>query len=201
MISHHESAIESDSKRHRLSSPDGPFTHMVRPGPDLRTSLVCRCWEGRQVTRRLGLLTPGGAPAHPVEMEYWTIEVLDGELSALRWRDAYGDALVEAAHTNLVLDWRWSEQPWGVALELGFADESAWLRFRSLAVVRAALDAVPDRLSGVLIYPGRGGSQGSMVPRRPRPAPASGVAEVPAPLPHLELDIAARMEPAPFAPA
>ena len=72
-------------------------------------------------------------------MEYWTVEVLDGELSALRWRDAYGDALVEAAHTNLVIDWRWTLQPWGVALELGFANESHWLRFRDLPVVRAAL--------------------------------------------------------------
>ncbi len=134
-------------------------------------------------------------------MEYWTVEVLDGELSALRWRNAYGDALVEAAHTNLVSDWRWTLQPWGVALELGFGDESHWLRFRDLPVVRAALDAVPDRVSGLLIYPGRGGSQGSMVPRRPRPAPASSAASIPAPVPRFELDVATRMEPAPFATA
>lgn len=134
-------------------------------------------------------------------MEYWTIEVLDGELSALRWRDAYGDALVEAAHTNLVADWQWSEHAWGVALELGFADESHWLRFRALPVVRAALDAVPDRVSGVLIYPGRGGSHGSMVPHHPRPAPASSGAEAPTPVARVDLDVAARMEPAPFPPA
>jgi hypothetical protein len=140
-------------------------------------------------------------PAHAVEVEYWTIEVLDGELSALRWRDAYGDALVEAAHTNLVMDWRWSLQPWGVALELGFADESDWLRFRDLPVVRAALDAVPDRISGVLIYPGRGGSQGSMVPRSPRPAPISSAASVPEPQQEARLHVAAHLQPVPFLPA
>jgi len=134
-------------------------------------------------------------------VEYRTIEVSDGELSALRWRDAYGDALVEAAHTNLVVDWQWTLYPWGVALELGFAEEHHWSRFRALPVVRAALDAVPDRVSGLLIYTGRGGSHGSLVPRRPRPAPVSSAAEAPVPVPRVELDVAARLEPAPFAPA
>ncbi len=137
-------------------------------------------------------------PAHPVVVEYWTIEVLDGELSALRWRDAYGDALVEAAHTNLVSDWQWTRHPWGVALELGFAEEDHWLRFRALPVVRAALDAVPDRVSGLLIYSGRGGSYGSLVPRRPRPAPISTAAAAPLPVQRVQLDVAARLEPAPF---
>ncbi|HWI34531.1 MAG TPA: hypothetical protein VNS83_09485 [Lapillicoccus sp.] len=132
-------------------------------------------------------------------MEYWTIEVLDGELSALRWRDAYGDALVEAAQTNLAVDWQWTVHPWGVALELGFAEEDHWDRFRALPVVRAALDAVPDRVNGLLIYTGRGGSHGSLVPRRPRPAPSSAAAEAPVPMQRVELDVAARLEPAPFA--
>ncbi len=134
-------------------------------------------------------------------MEFWTIEVLDGELSAQRWRDAYGDALIEAAHTNLVIDWRWSLQPWGVALELGFADEGDWLRFRDLAVVKAALDAVPDRISGVLIYPGRGGSQGSMIPRGPRPGPISSATSVPEPPRQVQLHVTAHLEPALSLPA
>jgi hypothetical protein len=138
------------------------------------------------------------SPAHPDDVDYWTIEVLDGELSALRWRDAYGDALVEAAHTNLVLDWQWTSHPWGVALELGFVDEDHWLRFRALPVVRAALDAAPDRVSGLLIYPGRGGSQGSLMPRRPRPAPTSAAAAAPLPVQHLQLNIPARLQPSPF---
>ena len=137
-------------------------------------------------------------PTHSLLVEYWTIEVLDGELSALRWRDAYGDALVEAAHTNLVVDWQWTVHPWGVALELGFAEADHWARFRALPVVRAALDAVPDRVSGLLIYTGRGGSHGSLVPRRPRPAPNSAAAEAPVPAHRVELDVAARLEPAPF---
>ena len=131
-------------------------------------------------------------------MEYWTIEVLDGELSALRWRDAYGDALVEAAQTNLVVDWQWTVHPWGVALELGFAEADDWARFRALPVVRAVLDAVPDRVFGLLSYTGRGGSHGSLVPRRPRPAPISAAAEAPVPAQRVELDVAARLEPAPF---
>lgn len=76
-------------------------------------------------------------------MEFWTIEVLDGLTSAALWRDAFGDVLFEAAHTNQVLDDRWSEHEWGVVLELGFADESDWLRFRALPIVQATLDAVP----------------------------------------------------------
>jgi hypothetical protein len=132
-------------------------------------------------------------------VEYWTIEVLDGELSGPRWRDAYGDALVEAAQTNFVVDWQWTVHPWGVALELGFAEEDHWGRFRALPVVRAVLDAVPDRVNGLLIYTGRGGSHGSLVPRRPRPAPSSAAAEAPVPMQRVELDVAARLEPAPFA--
>jgi hypothetical protein len=124
-------------------------------------------------------------------VEYWTIEVLDGELSALRWRDAYGDALVEAAHTNLVVDWQWTLHPWGVALELGFAEEHHRSQFRALPVVRAAFDAVPDRASSLVIYTGRGGSHGSLVPRHPRPAPVWTGAEAPVPVPRVQLDVAA----------
>jgi hypothetical protein len=49
-------------------------------------------------------------------------------------------------------------------------------------VVRPALDAVPDRTHGRLIY--RGGGEGALVPRRPRPAPVVAAAPLPGPEPH-----------------
>jgi len=67
--------------------------------------------SGCETGRTQLLLTSVVHPAHPVVVEYWTIEVLDGELSALRWRDAYGDALVETAHTNLIR----GASPWNSA--------------------------------------------------------------------------------------
>ena len=63
-------------------------------------------------------------------------------------------------------------------LELEFTDEEAREAFRRLPTVTAALDAVPDPVSGVLVYPGRGGGSGAGQPRRPRPAPAAGAVEV-----------------------
>lgn len=131
-------------------------------------------------------------------MEYWTIEVLDGAHSADLWRDAYGDSLVEAAHTNGVLDWQWSWHEWGVVLEVAFGDEADWLRFRALPTVRAALDAVPDPVAGLLIYSGRGGASGARVPRRPRQPPLAGAAAVPVPREELELTVDSRLEPEPF---
>ena len=59
-------------------------------------------------------------------------------------------------------------------LEVSFAEEADWLRFRGLSAVRAALDGVPDPVNGLLVYRGRGGSSGSRSPRRPRPAPTAG---------------------------
>jgi hypothetical protein len=61
-----------------------------------------------------------------------------------------------------------------VVLEVSFAEEADWLRFRGLPAVRAALDGVPDPVNGLLVYRGRGGSSGSRSPRRPRPAPTAG---------------------------
>ncbi|MGV1009869.1 MAG: hypothetical protein ACOYBY_14855 [Dermatophilaceae bacterium] len=130
-------------------------------------------------------------------MEYWTIEVLDGAFSALRWRDSHGDALVEAAQTNRVLDWQWTEHPWGVALELGLAEEAQWVHFRALPAVQAALDAVPNPGAGLLVYQGRGGANGAQVPRLPRPAPAAGSAALPVPPERVDLNVATRLEPAP----
>lgn len=84
--------------------------------------------------------------------------------------------LLEAAVTNGASDWVWHTPRWGVILELEFAKELARDAFRELPAVLAALDAVPDVVFGLHVYPGRGGSSGSAVPRRPRPAPVSDAA-------------------------
>lgn len=80
--------------------------------------------------------------------------------------------------TNGAKHWTWHEPRWGVILELEFSDEGARDRFRELPAVTAALDAVPDPVSGLFVYPGRGGGSGAGKPRRPRPAPAAGAAEL-----------------------
>jgi hypothetical protein len=115
--------------------------------------------------------------------EWLTIEVFDGETSASGWRRAREDALIEAAVTNGATFWEWHVTRWGVVLELVFDSDERLERYRSLPVVRAALDAVPDRVSGLLVYRGRGGGAGARVPRRPRPLPVAGAAELPEPPP------------------
>lgn len=90
----------------------------------------------------------------------------------------HGESLIEAAVTNGARSWEWHAPRWGVILEIEFADEAARDRFRVLPAVTAALDAVPDPVNGVLVYPGRGGGSGAGRLRRPRPAPAAGAAEV-----------------------
>jgi hypothetical protein len=129
--------------------------------------------------------------------EYWTIEVENrgvepavGEASTLalgysaqRWKDSYEEALVEAAITHGAKEWNWVFREWGVVLELGFADEADWLRFRATPGVKAALDAVPDPVNGLSVYPGRGGSSGVRVPNRPRPRPLAGGAIPEEPVP------------------
>ncbi|MGH3444083.1 MAG: hypothetical protein ACRDPB_01790 [Nocardioidaceae bacterium] len=111
-------------------------------------------------------------------MSSWlTIEVYDDEVPASGWRRAHGDALLEAALTNGARNWNWHETRWGVILEVKFADEAARDRFRELPAVTAALDAVPDPVAGLLVYPGRGGGSGATRPRRPRPAPRAGAAQ------------------------
>lgn len=62
----------------------------------------------------------------------------------------------------------------GVVLEIDFADEAGWERFRASTAVQAALDAVPDRFSGLLIYRGKGGSSAPRMPRKPRLDPGPG---------------------------
>jgi len=121
--------------------------------------------------------------------EWWSIEVLHGESSAFSWQNAHDSELIEAALTNGALDGRWHADRWGVAFEVCFDDEEQWLLFRALPVVRAALDAVPDPVNGLLIYRGRGGGAGVRQPRRPRPAPAAGAMALPEPDPAAQRDV------------
>jgi hypothetical protein len=115
-----------------------------------------------------------------MELYWWSIEVLDGAtLSAARWQDAYGNALTEAAVTHGAYEWRWHQHSWGLLFEVGLRSDEQWSVFRDLPAVRAALDAVPDPVNGLLIYPGRGGSSGRTQPRRPRPVAGSGAGALP----------------------
>jgi hypothetical protein len=111
--------------------------------------------------------------------EWLTIEVFDSEVPASGWRRAHEDDLVEAAVTNGASFWNWHTTRWGEVLELVFDRDEQLERYRSLPVVRAALDAVPDRVHGLLVYRGRGGGSGALVPRHPRPAPIAGAAPLP----------------------
>ena len=117
--------------------------------------------------------------------DWWSIEVANGEFSASSWKDAHGRDLIRTAVEYGAEDWAWVERPWGVILELcfpeGMASGMGWELFRDSPLVRAALDAVPDPVSGLIVYPGRGGSSLSRVPRKPKPAPAAAAAELPAP--------------------
>ena len=105
--------------------------------------------------------------------EWWSIEVLHGEFSAFRWQEQHDSALIEAALTNGAIDGSWHADSWGVVFEVLFETEEQWQAFRSLPAVRAALDAVPDPVNGLLVYRGRGGGAGAGKPRRPKPAPAA----------------------------
>ena len=75
----------------------------------------------------------------------------DGEFPASLWMEAWGDTLVEVALQCQVIEWRWQHFGWGTVLEIVFDDEAAWDRFRAGPAVQAALDAVPDRVSGLMI--------------------------------------------------
>lgn len=112
-----------------------------------------------------------------MSLTWWSIEVRDGTYPARLWRDAHAAALIESALTHGAHDWAWRSESFGVVLEIGFAAEDDWLRFRRLPAVVAALDAVaPDAL---YVYPGRGGSAGAVLPRRRGPLPAAGAAPLP----------------------
>jgi hypothetical protein len=115
--------------------------------------------------------------------DWWSIEVFGGELqSGSAWRAAWEETLIESALTNGADTWEWHEHTWGVVLELHFPDEARWTEWRELPGTRAALDSVPDPVDGLLIYRGRGGSSGSPVPRRPRPAPSAAAMELEPPV-------------------
>jgi len=111
--------------------------------------------------------------------EWWSIEVLHGEFSAFQWQASYDSVLIEAALTNGALDGTWHADRWGVAFEVCFSTTEEWEAFRGLPVVRAALDAVPDPVNGLLIYRGRGGTSAAGQPRRPRPAPSASAIALP----------------------
>src|SRR3954468_4767591 len=115
-----------------------------------------------------------------MELYWWSIEGLDGPSRPARARqDALGGALTEAAVTNGAYDWTWHTHAWGVLFEIAFASDGRWHAYRDLPVIRAALDAVPDPVNGLMIYPGRGGSAGRTQPRRPRPIAGAGAAAMP----------------------
>jgi hypothetical protein len=77
--------------------------------------------------------------------------------------------------------------------EVAFPGEEQWEIYRDLPAVRAALDAVPDPVNGLLIYRGRGGSSGRVEPRPHRPITGAGEMELPEPEPepplHLRSDL------------
>jgi hypothetical protein len=129
--------------------------------------------------------------------EWWSIEVLHGEFSAFQWESAYSSELIEAALTNGARDATWHVDTWGVAFEVCFEDAGQWQAFRSLPAVRAALDAVPDPVNGLLIYRGRGGSSAAGKPRKPRPAPSAAAAALPEPEPERYLDLTRSAPPDP----
>lgn len=114
--------------------------------------------------------------------QWWSIEVFDSEVqAALRWKDSYSSTLIESAITSGATEWTWIEHRYGVVFDVSFADEAQWDRFRALPGVQSALDAVPDPVSGLIIYKGRGGSSGAGRPRRPRPSAGAGAIELPEP--------------------
>jgi hypothetical protein len=113
--------------------------------------------------------------------EWWSVEVFHGEFRASRWQQSYSQSLIESAISHGAADWSWIERPQGVVFEVCFPDDDRWEAFRSLPAVRAALDAVPDPVNGLLIYRGRGGGAGAAAPRRPRPTAGAGAAELPEP--------------------
>jgi hypothetical protein len=121
--------------------------------------------------------------------EWWSIEVLHGEVSAFQWQAGHDSELIEAALTNGARDGKWHAGEWGVAFEVLFDDADQWEAFRNLPVVKAALDAVPDPVNGLLIYRGRGGTSATGKPRRPKPAPSAAAVALPEPEEESYLDV------------
>lgn len=117
--------------------------------------------------------------------DWWSIEIMDAEraeISAASWRDAYGPSLAESLVTNGARQWEWSAHTWGVVLEVAFGTEERWLAWRALPGTRAALDAVPDPVAGLLVHRGHGGACGAYVPRVPAVPPAGRRTALPEPV-------------------
>ena len=102
--------------------------------------------------------------------EWYSIEVFDGASSAALWAEAHGDPLLESALSSGARDWSWHHHSWGVVLELEFADTKSWDAWRAFTLVQAALDAVPDPISGLIVYRGRGGYKRDLQASSPSPA-------------------------------
>jgi hypothetical protein len=131
--------------------------------------------------------------------EWWSIEVFHSEFQAAsRWKDAYSSSVIESAVSHGALEWAWIEHPGGVVFEVCFTDDAQWEAFRQLPATVAALDAVPDRINGLVVYRGRGGGAGARSPRRPRPTAGAGAIEIPEPEDERVLDLTAVAAPAPF---
>ena len=113
--------------------------------------------------------------------DWFSIEVLNAGSSARSWVESFGDAITEAGLESGALNWEWHHHEWGSLLEIEFSDEEEFELFRNRAIVQAALDAVPDRINGLSIHRGRGGSSGTRRPRRPVPVAGAGAVELPLP--------------------
>ena len=114
-------------------------------------------------------------------MEWLTIEVFDADAAAWLWRDRHAQDLVSLALGTGATYWEWHEHQYGVALELCFHDEQTRELFRGLAAVRAALELAPNPVSGVMVYPGRGGGAGVLARPHPRPFTGEGALALPVP--------------------
>jgi hypothetical protein len=126
--------------------------------------------------------------------EWWSIEVFSGDkLPASGWRYAYEDELTEAAITHGALYYEWHDTEYGVVFEVLFAADPQWEAFRALPSVRAALDAVPDPVNGLLVYRGRGGAAGGRKPRKPKPAPGAAALELEEPREKLGIRLARKL--------
>src|ERR1700742_3222460 len=110
--------------------------------------------------------------------EWWSIEVFHADLSARQWKSSYANALEEAAPAHGALD-------------------AAWQTYRTLPAVRAALDAAPDPVNGLIVYRGRGGASGSRWPRRRGPKPSADALARPEPAETRVLHLTESSPPAP----
>lgn len=170
--------------RHLPGPPSGPISSRTR----------CLSGTARRVS--IGIIVSCMA-------EWWSVEVFHGEFQASRWQDSYSSSLIEAAISHGAVDWTWIQHRFGVVFEVCFADDETWQAFRWLPAVRAALDAVPDPVNGLLIYRGRGGGSGAAQPRRPRPTAGAGAVEAPGPEAEQAFDLTGIQppgRPASFAP-